>query len=185
MAAYLLAPTDGSYELEKLGLTYYNQEFPKASAYLEPGAFGPLGDWGAAAGALMSHCALIGALRDTLSARLTQLGMDQLYRDIELPLCPVLAEMEQAGFPHRPGSPGPVRPGAGRWHRPVGAGHLRPGRGGHLQHQLHQQLGRVLFEKLGLPPVKKTKTGWSTNAEVLDKLGDSTPSSTVSWSTGS
>ena len=46
MAAYLLAPTDGSYELEKLGLTYYNQEFPKASAYLEPGAFGPLGDWG-------------------------------------------------------------------------------------------------------------------------------------------
>ena len=33
-----------------------------------------------------------------------------------------------------------------------------------------QQLGRILFEKLGLPPVKKTKTGWSTNAEVLDKL---------------
>ena len=63
VAAYLLAPTDGSYELEKLGLTYYNQEFPKASAYLEPGAFGPLGDWGAAAGALMSHCALVGALR--------------------------------------------------------------------------------------------------------------------------
>ena len=46
----------------------------------------------------MSHCALVGALRDTLSARLTDLGMDQLYRDIELPLCPVLAEMEQAGF---------------------------------------------------------------------------------------
>ena len=78
VAAYLLAPTDGSYELEKLGLTYYNQEFPKASAYLEPGAFGPLGDWGAAAGALMSHCALVGALRDTLSARLTDLGMDKL-----------------------------------------------------------------------------------------------------------
>ena len=33
-----------------------------------------------------------------------------------------------------------------------------------------QQLGHVLFETLGLPPVKKTKTGWSTNAEVLDKL---------------
>jgi DNA polymerase-1 len=33
-----------------------------------------------------------------------------------------------------------------------------------------QQLGRILFEKLGLPPVKKTKTGYSTNADVLDKL---------------
>ncbi len=33
-----------------------------------------------------------------------------------------------------------------------------------------QQLGQVLFERLGLPPVKKTKTGWSTNAEVLEKL---------------
>lgn len=34
----------GSYELEKLGMTYYNQEFPKAAAYLEEGAFGPLAD---------------------------------------------------------------------------------------------------------------------------------------------
>ena len=33
-----------------------------------------------------------------------------------------------------------------------------------------QQLGNILFDKLGLPPVKKTKTGWSTNAEVLEKL---------------
>ncbi len=37
VAAYLLAPTDGSYELEKLGMTYYNQEFPKAKTYLEEG----------------------------------------------------------------------------------------------------------------------------------------------------
>ncbi|MFQ9918066.1 MAG: DNA polymerase [Flavonifractor plautii] len=33
-----------------------------------------------------------------------------------------------------------------------------------------QQLGHILFDKLGLPPVKKTKTGYSTNAEVLEKL---------------
>ena len=33
-----------------------------------------------------------------------------------------------------------------------------------------QQLGKILFDKLGLPPVKKTKTGYSTNAEVLEKL---------------
>ena len=39
LAAYLLSPTDGSYELEKLGITYYNQEFAKAKEYLTPGAF--------------------------------------------------------------------------------------------------------------------------------------------------
>ena len=41
LAAYLLSPTDGSYELEKLGITYFNQEFPKAKEYLAPDAFGP------------------------------------------------------------------------------------------------------------------------------------------------
>ena len=61
VAAYLLAPADGSYELEKLGLTYYNHEFPKArDTYLADGAFGPLADQGAAAGALMSHTASSG-----------------------------------------------------------------------------------------------------------------------------
>ena len=38
-----------------------------------------------------------------------------------------------------------------------------------------QQLGRILFDQLGLPPVKKTKTGYSTNADVLDKLRGSHP----------
>ncbi len=58
VAAYLLAPTDGSYELEKLGMTYYNQEFPKAAAYLEEGGLRPLSDPAAPMGALISHCAL-------------------------------------------------------------------------------------------------------------------------------
>ena len=44
LAAYLLAPTDGSYELEKLGMTYFNQEFPKAKAYLARRGFRPLAD---------------------------------------------------------------------------------------------------------------------------------------------
>ena len=38
-----------------------------------------------------------------------------------------------------------------------------------------KQLGEVLFEKLGLPVVKKTKTGYSTNADVLEKLSDAHP----------
>ena len=139
MAAYLLAPADGSYELEKLGLTYYNHEFPKArDTYLADGAFGPLADQGAAAGALMSHTALIGALRDTLTQRLKELGMWELYERVELPLCPVLAEMEQAGFRIDRRALARLRRDAVRPHRPLPGVHLSAGRGG-VQHQLHPE----------------------------------------------
>ena len=169
VAAYLLAPTDGSYELEKLGLTYYNRQFAKAEDYLAQGAFGPLADPAAPMAALLSHCALIGALRDTLTKRLEELGMDKLYYEIELPLCTVLAEMEQEGFLIDRGAL-------------VSFGEMLSERIDKAQAAIYelageqfninstQQLGHILFEQLGLPPVKKTKTGYSTNAEVLEKL---------------
>ena len=169
VAAYLLAPADGSYELEKLGLTYFGQQFPKASDYLADGAFGPLADPVAPLAALMSHCALIGALADTLSARLEQLGLTELYQTIDLPLCGALAEMEQHGF----------LIDRGALHK---FGQMLAGRidtvqrtiyqlaGGEFNINSTQQLGHILFDQLGLPPVKKTKTGYSTNADVLDRL---------------
>ena len=169
VAAYLLAPTDGSYELEKLGLTYYNHQFPKAGDYLAEGAFGPLADPVAPMAALMSHCALIGALVDTLTQRLQELHMWDLYQAVDLPLCQVLAEMEVEGFLIDRGAL-------------VSFGEMLSGRIEAAQSKIYelagetfninstQQLGRILFDQLGLPPVKKTKTGYSTNAEVLDKL---------------
>ena len=170
IAAYLLAPTDGSYELEKLGMTYFNQEFAKAKdTYLAPDAFSPLADQGAVLGGLLSHCALIGALKKVLSPRLEELGMHQLYYDIELPLCPVLSAMEHAGMLVD-------RKALSEF------GDMLDGRITADQTEIYelagetfninstQQLGKILFDKLGLPPVKKTKTGYSTNAEVLEKL---------------
>ena len=169
VAAYLLAPTDGSYDLEKLGLTYYNQEFPKAAAYLSDGAFGPLADPTAPMAALLSHTALIHCLRDTLAERLGELGMDKLYSEIELPLCRVLAEMELEGFRIDRGalaSFGEML--SGRIDRAQGAIYQLAGEEFNINST--QQLGHILFDNLGLPPVKKTKTGYSTNAEVLEKL---------------
>ncbi|MBO5339851.1 MAG: DNA polymerase I [Oscillospiraceae bacterium] len=169
VAAYLLAPTDGSYELEKLGLTYYNHQFAKAQDYLAEGAFGPLADPIAPMAAVLSHCALIGALRDTLSKRLCELGMDKLYREIELPLCTVLAEMEHEGFLVDRGALAAF--GQMLTQRIDKAQTAIYGLAGE-QFNINstQQLGGILFDKLGLPPVKKTKTGYSTNAEVLEKL---------------
>ena len=169
VAAYLLAPTDGSYDLEKLGLTYYNQEFPKAKTYLEEGAFGPLADPAEPMGALMSHTALIGALRNTLSQRLEELGLDKLYHQVELPLCPVLAEMEQAGVLVDRGALAAFGETLADGIEKVQAA-IYELAGEEFNINSTQQLGHILFDQLGLPPVKKTKTGYSTNAEVLDKL---------------
>ena len=169
VAAYLLSPADGSYDLEKLGLTYYNQEFPKAAAYRTDGAFGPLADPAAPTAALVSHTALIRRLSHTLARRLEELGMDKLYREVELPLCPVLAEMELAGFRIDRGALavfGEML--AGRIDRCQGEIYRLAGEEFNINST--QQLGRILFDQLGLPPVKKTKTGYSTNADVLDKL---------------
>ena len=169
VAAYLLAPTDGSYELEKLGMTYYNQEFPKAAAYLEEGAFGPLADPAAPMGALISHCALIGALHQTLRKRLEELDLWTLYQQIELPLCPVLAEMEREGMLVDRGAL--IRFGEMLSQGIQGAqAAIFALAGEEFNINSTQQLGRILFDQLGLPPVKKTKTGYSTNADVLEKL---------------
>ena len=174
VAAYLLAPADGSYDLEKLGMTYFNHQFPKAADYLSDGAFGPLADLGVSAGAFLSHCALVAALEPVLTGRLKELGMWELYQTVELPLCPVLAEMEQEGFL--------IDRRALAEFGDMLSGRIQTAQknifdlaGEEFNINSTQQLGRILFDQLGLPPVKKTKTGYSTNADVLDKLRGSHP----------
>ena len=174
VAAYLLVPADGSYDLEKLGMTYFNHQFPKAADYLADGAFGPLADLGTSAGAFLSHCALVAALEPVLTGRLKELGMWELYQTVELPLCPVLAEMEQEGFL--------IDRKALAEFGDMLSGRIQTAQknifdlaGEEFNINSTQQLGRILFDQLGLPPVKKTKTGYSTNADVLDKLRGSHP----------
>ena len=169
LAAYLLAPTDGSYELEKLSVTYFNFETAKAKTYQAEGAFGPLADSAAPLAAWMSHTALVELLYHTLKPRLEELGLEQVFSDIELPLCPVLARMEHEGFfvDRKALMEFGERLDA-RIREDEGAIYDLAGETFNLNST--QQLGRILFDKLGLPPVKKTKTGYSTNAEVLEKL---------------
>ena len=174
LAAYLLAPTDGSYELEKLSVTYFNFETPKAALYQAPDAFGPLADAAAPLGAWMSHTALVELLHDTLKPRLTELGLDQVYYDIELPLCPVLARMEHEGFLVDRGTLAEFGEKLeARIREDEQAIYAMAGEQFNINST--KQLGVILFEKLGLPPVKKTKTGYSTNAEVLEKLRGKDP----------
>ena len=168
LAAYLLDATAGSYDLARLFVSYFNEELPKP-AYLEPDAFSLLGDTAAAEAALCSYCSAIAALEEELAPKLREQNMWELFTDVELPLCAVLAEMELAGF----------RVDGGELAR---FGQMLSGEIATLEQRIYEaagapfninspkQLGKVLFEDLQLPHGKKTKTGWSTNAEVLDKL---------------
>lgn len=114
------------------------------------------------------------ALSDALAQQVSEQGMDSLLRDIELPLIEVLADMEHTGV--RVDADG-VR----------AFGTMLEERIADLQTRIYElagrefnilspkQLGVILFEELALPAGKKTKTGWSTNAEVLDGLRDKHP----------
>ncbi|MDF2838351.1 MAG: polymerase [Evtepia sp.] len=176
VAAYLLAPTDGSYELEHLARTYFPQEYlrggqeqTKAREYLAPNAFSPLGDRAPAVAAFSSHCALIDALFGVLSARLEQLELRELFETVELPLCSVLAEMERDGFLVDRGALQTFGETLRTRINEIQA-EIYEEAGEEFNINSTQQLGIILFEQLGLPPVKKTKTGYSTSIEVLEKL---------------
>ena len=169
IAAYLLAPTDGSYELDKLGAQYFQRTLPSAKEYLGAKVWKDAAGVQAAGQVMASHAALLFVLYALLPEKLEAFGLTKVYEDIELPLCPVLAEMEQAGM--LVDEQALAQFGAGLT---AGIAALQEEiwaqAGEEFNLNSTQQLGRVLFEQLGLPPVKKTKTGYSTSAEVLEKL---------------
>ena len=108
-------------------------------------------------------------LRRPLEEELEKQGMKNLYYDMELPLCPVLYRMECRGIAideealRRFGEMLSKR--IGECEKLIFSYSEEP-----FNINSTKQLGVLLFEKLGLPPVKKTKTGYSTNADVLEKL---------------
>ena len=168
LAAYLLDATAGSYDLGRLFVTYFNQELPKP-VHLEKDAFSLLGDTAAARASLDSYAAAVDALYETLVPKLREKNLWDLFEKAELPLCAVLADMEIAG----------CRVDAAAL---SSFGEALAERAARLEQEIYdlageefninspKQLGVILFDKLGLPHGKKTKTGWSTNADVLEKL---------------
>ena len=113
-------------------------------------------------------------LREVMEGELKEFGMEELYFNIELPLCDVLYRMEKEGI-------NLDRPTLDAFGKMLSERidecekRIYSYSGGAFNINSPKQLGVLLFETLGLPHGKKTKTGYSTNVEVLEKLRDKHP----------
>ncbi len=166
VAAYLLEPTRSGYPLDDLVERYLGAALPD---HPDGG-----GEERAAARRLAARTAAVARLWEPMAAELTACGLDKLYREIELPLVPVLADMEAAGILVDPA----VLDELGREFRDrIGdlAGEIHGLAGTEFNINSPQQLGEILFGRMGLPRGRKTKTGWSTDAAVLESLAREHP----------
>lgn len=158
LAAYLLNPLTSNYSLRDLSLNYLG---------IDPGQeFHPV-----------KKAKLTGKLAFLLEKRLKEENLWDLFLKVEIPLLEVLVEMQERGI---------------KVNKVILEEFLQDikKRGERLKEEIYQevgerfninsskQLGKILFERLNLPPIKKTKTGYSTDEEVLQALSLIRPSLT-------
>jgi DNA polymerase I len=156
LAAYLIKPGLGSYELDALAAE-------RGLAEVE------VNHDDKAVEAAARRAAMIQALSPRLNEELEEMALARLFYDVELPLADVLGDMEKVGMPVDARTleaigeeiQARIEELEARIYEDVG-------------HEFNigspKQLGEVLFEELGLPSIRKTKTGYSTDAKVLQQL---------------
>ncbi len=155
LAAYLLNPNANDYSPDRLAAEYGIAAVPCDSEDIE-------------------SVARFALLCDKLEDKIAELGQSKLLNEIELPLARVLADMEQVGFAvdadaiSAYGDKLDVQVNTLR-------NEIYDLVGYEFNLNSPKQLGEALFERLGLPSGKKTKSGYSTSAEVLEGLRDKHP----------
>ncbi|HBX24589.1 MAG TPA: DNA polymerase I [Desulfotomaculum sp.] len=155
LAAYLLNPGTSQTAPSTLAAQYMNLILPVED---EP--------------ALAAGAEILSRLTGILDTKLTELGMDRLYYDVELPLVSILAEMEIDGVAINPDVLRDMGEETGRQIDQLVLEIYRLA-GEKFNINSTKQLGHILFEKLNLPVIKRTKTGYSTDASVLEELAAS------------
>ncbi len=176
LAAYLLNPLKNDYTVEDIANEYLNLMLPEKGQ-----AFGRLSFKDALnvkPEDFLKYCCfeayVCAQAAVCLQQKLEETQMDRLMREIEMPLTLVLFSMEEEGIR--------VNPEALKDY-----GEALSGKITELEQEIYseagcefninspKQLGEILFEKMGLPGGKKTKTGYSTAADVLEKLSGEYP----------
>ncbi len=173
LAAYLVRPDQRSYDLADLTLRYLKRELKQGAADDDQLSLEGLDGGGDAADTAMLHARAVLDLADTLDGEIEQTGGTALLADVELPLVDLLAVMEQTGIAvdidhletlesHFASE---VRDAAGEAFRVIGK---------EINLGSPKQLQVVLFDELGMPKTKRTKTGYTTDADALQALYEKT-----------
>ena len=153
VAGYMLDPSANHYALQKLAMGYLNREVGEE---------------------LTDQVTALWQLWPVMTEKMHAEGVYTAYETIDLPLCAVLSRMEQAGI----GVDKTALTDFGQMlSQRIDAreAEIYGYADGEFNINSTKKLGEILFEKLELPPVKKTKTGYSTNVKVLEKLKDENP----------
>jgi DNA polymerase I len=178
LAAYLIKPGRRSFALDVLSVEYLGRELAPADTGDGQLAFGEdedegEGDAGAAAGALMVQARTVLDLGEVFGARLPEVGAEHLLHEVELPVSALLARMERAGIAaDRAHLESLEEQFAAAVRHAVDEAHAAVGHDFNLGSP--KQLQEVLFGELGLPRTKKTKTGYTTDADALAWLAAQT-----------
>jgi len=177
IAAYLLEPSDSRYDFDDLALKYLNTSMKSKEDLLGKGknqiSFLEVEDQDKRENLIEKLEALL-LLHNVLREKIKELEMEHLLVDIELPLVEVLASFEYQGFKINVEE-------LNRLDKQFDGELVKLTKeiydfaGKEFNINSPKQLGEILFEELKLPVMKKTKTGNSTNAEVLEKLKDYHP----------
>lgn len=153
LGAYLADSNLGKYDIEHLTSSFLNSIFEEGK----------------------TDCAqTVYKLYEELCKSLEETGMYGLLADIELPLAYTLSNMERRGFRIEKNGLSQYGDLLGKMADEL-TDRIYMFAGCEFNINSPKQLGEILFEKLGLPALKKTKTGYSTNAEILEKLRPYSP----------
>lgn len=175
IAAYLLDPGVGRYKLEYLAQRFLGREMiayrdlvPDEEQTLLDVDLERVAEYAA------EDAEVAWSLYEELAPRLEDEGLQKLFQEVEMPLVPVLSAVERAGV-------------AVNKHHFTTLNLMLDKRITGLEQQIYQaageefnlnsprQLSTILFERMGIPPVKKTKTGYSTDENVLLELAADHP----------
>jgi DNA polymerase-1 len=175
LAAYLVRPDQRSYDLADLTLRYLKRELKQGAGDDGPDEmlFDDETTGGGVADTAMLHARAVLDLADTLDGEIEQTGGARLLAEVELPLIDLLASMEQTGIAvdidhleslesHFASE---VRDAAAEAFRVIGK---------EINLGSPKQLQVVLFDELGMPKTKRTKTGYTTDADALQGLYEKT-----------
>ncbi|CAN7385312.1 DNA polymerase I [Paenibacillus sp. LjRoot56] len=169
LAAYLLDPTESNLSLSGLSVKYGLPSVKADEDVFGKGAKFRLPELAALSDHVgrkaMAMARMVPVLRDELEKS----EMHQLFYELELPLSGVLAEMEMRGIAVDAEGLKTLGVELGKQLDTIMSSIYKLA-GVEFNINSPKQLGEVLFEKLGLPASKKTKTGYSTDAEVLERL---------------